>query len=54
MADEYGPLFTDAFVASLRSLIEAHHSVYPKLPPQGIFFESLVERAFRLAGQKPA
>lgn len=50
MADEYGPLFTDAFVASLRSLIEVHHSVYPKLPPQGIFFESLVERAFRQSG----
>lgn len=23
-----------------------HHSIYPKLPPQGIYFESLVETAF--------
>jgi hypothetical protein len=50
MANQLHPLFTDTFVSSLRSLIEAHHAVYPRIPPQGIFFESLVERAFRQAG----
>jgi hypothetical protein len=50
MADKQGALFTDRFFSSLTSLIEAHHSVYPILPPQGIFFESLVERAFKQLG----
>jgi hypothetical protein len=28
-------------------LITLHHSIYPRIPPQGIFFESLVAQAFR-------
>lgn len=45
-----GDLFTQAFLGKLRHWIEVHHSVYPHLPPQGIYFESLVERAFLLTG----
>src|SRR5262245_9614879 len=44
------PLFTDKFLEALRGLIERHHSIYPRIPPRDIFFESLVEQAFRLAG----
>lgn len=40
-------VFTDDFLAALRSFIGVHHSIYPRLPPQGIYFEALVERAFR-------
>lgn len=43
-------LFSAQFTASLRSLIEKHHTLYPRLPPQGIFFESLVEGAFQNSG----
>lgn len=44
MGDAAGVLFTETFVTCLRSLIEARHELYPRIPPQGIFFESLVER----------
>ena len=27
--------------------MDVHHSIYPTLPPQGIYFEALVERTFR-------
>ncbi len=45
-------LFTPDFQQNLKSLIGAHHSLYPELPPQGIFFESLVRRAFTASGWK--
>lgn len=45
-----GELFTPAFLEKLQHWIEVHHSVYPHLPPQGIYFESLVERVFLLTG----
>ncbi len=48
--DSEHPLFTARFVEALRSLVERHHSIYPRIPPQGIFFESLVERAFLAVG----
>ena len=35
------------FQETLRGLIAVHHSIYPLAPPQGIYFEALVERAFR-------
>jgi hypothetical protein len=48
-----GELFTSAFLEKLQHWIEVHHSVYPHLPPQGIYFESLVERrSFSLAGRE--
>jgi hypothetical protein len=37
---------------ALRSFINVHHSIYPQLPPQGIYFEALVETAFK-AIKKP-
>src|SRR5438034_6863733 len=43
-------LFSQPFIAQLRQWIGVHHTVYPHLPPQGIYFESLVERAFLHAG----
>lgn len=32
---------------TLRGLIGVHQSIYPHTPPQGIYFEALVEEAFR-------
>lgn len=43
-------LFNHNFLMMLKSLIELHHSIYPRIPPQGIFFESLVEQAFKRSG----
>ena len=43
-------IFTPEFLAAVQSLVERHHTIYPKLPPQGLFFEALVEQAFRAAG----
>ena len=43
-------LFTEQFCLTARSLIERHHTIYPWLPPQGIFFEALVQQAFRQSG----
>jgi hypothetical protein len=40
-------VFPDDFIVTLRGLIGVHQSIYPRTPPQGIYFESLVEEAFR-------
>ena len=40
-------LFSASFLTHLEDLITLHHSIYPHIPPQGIFFESLVAQAFR-------
>ncbi len=40
-------VFNDAFLATLQGLVGVHHSIYPGIPPQGIYFESLVETALR-------
>ncbi len=45
-----GEIFTEAFLANVQELIERHHTIYPHLPPQGVFFEALVEQGFRLSG----
>lgn len=50
MVEGQDELFTKKFLIRLRALIEAHHTAYPNNPPQGVYFESLVERAFRQAG----
>ncbi len=50
MGLETNSLFDDRFLAALKTLIETHHTLYPHIPPQGVFFESLVARAFRNAG----
>lgn len=43
-------LFGNRFLAVLRGLIDTHHSIYPVVPPQGIFFEYLAEQAFKRSG----
>lgn len=40
-------LFSQEFLITLRSLVGVHHSIYPMIPPQGIYFECLVEQAFK-------
>ena len=35
------------FQQALRGGIAVHHSIYPRVPPQGIYFEALVEGAFK-------
>ena len=40
------PLFDPGFLLALKSFVDVHHSIYPSVPPQGIYFKSLVERAF--------
>ena len=47
---ENKPVFTDRFLSALKTLVEQHHSIYPRIPPQGIYFESLVEQAFLKSG----
>src|SRR5437016_13736877 len=44
------PLFNRTFIQKLRRWIATHHTVYLQVPPQGIYFESLVERAFLHSG----
>ena len=43
-------LFGETFLANVQTLVERHHTIYPRLPPQGMFFEALVEQGFRLSG----
>jgi hypothetical protein len=50
MPTKHAKLFRSDFIERLRDWIATHHKVYPRLPPQGIYFESLVERAFLHSG----
>ncbi len=50
MEIENESIFTDRFLLVLKTLVEQHHSIYPRIPPQGIYFESLVEKAFLRSG----
>jgi hypothetical protein len=40
-------IFQADFLTALRALVGVHHSIYPHVPPQGIYFEALVEKAFK-------
>lgn len=40
-------VFPPDFIVTLRGLVGIHQSIYPVTPPQGIYFEALVEEAFR-------
>ena len=40
-------VFPARFIETLRGLIGVHHSIYDRVPPQGIYFEALVGEAFR-------
>ena len=46
-------LFTSQFIEHLKFVVQQHHLLYPRMPPQGVFFEALVERSFRLTGIDP-
>jgi hypothetical protein len=39
-------IFQVDFQIALRALVNVHHSIYPRIPPQGIYFEALVQEAF--------
>ena len=41
------PILPQDVVVAVRGLIAVHQSIYRDIPPQGIFFEKLVEEAFR-------
>jgi hypothetical protein len=43
-------LFGPMFLEKVQGLVQKHHTIYPRLPPQGVFFEALVEQAFILSG----
>lgn len=51
MSDPAG-IFDEGFLASLEISVKIHHQLYPTVPPQGIYFEALVERSFK-AIKKP-
>jgi hypothetical protein len=40
-------IFPEDFIIALRTLVNVHHSIYARVPPQGIYFEALVEEAFK-------
>jgi hypothetical protein len=40
-------VFPPDFIVTLRGLVGVHQSIYRTTPPQGIYFEALVEEAFR-------
>jgi hypothetical protein len=48
---ENSRIFTPRFLEGLQRLMDHHHFVYPTIPPQGIYFEALVERAFKQVRQ---
>lgn len=50
MRSKHSRLFRADFIERLKDWIATHHKVYPRLPPQGIYFESLVERAILHSG----
>ena len=45
-------LFGGTLPETIKSLVTQHHTIYPPLPPQGIFFELLAQRAFDLCGAR--
>jgi hypothetical protein len=47
MADSIASPFPEDFLIALRTFVNVHHSIYPIIPPQGIYSESLVEASFR-------
>ena len=47
-------IYNDRLSMTIQNLVTQHHTIYPWLPPQGIFFEALAEQAFHLSGQPNA
>jgi hypothetical protein len=48
---ETSGIFTQRFLEGLQKLVDHHHFIFPTIPPQGIYFEALVERAFKQVRQ---
>ena len=40
-------IFDPGFLVALEVSVKIHHIIYARLPPQGIYFEALVEESFR-------
>lgn len=40
-------VFGRDFPEAVKFYVNLHHAVYPNIPPQGIYFEALVEQAFK-------
>ncbi len=51
---EEGEIFHQRFLSTLENLVTHHHTIYPRLPPQGIFLETLIEGACHLSGAADA
>ena len=47
-------IYSDRLFMTIQNHVTQHHTIYPSLPPQGIFFEVLAERAFHLSGSPDA
>ena len=47
-------IYTERLFTTIRTLVTQHHTIYPWLPPQGIYFEALAEQAFHLSGEPNA
>lgn len=47
-------IYTDRLFTTMETVVTQHHALYPKIPPQGIFFEALAEKAFHLSGSPDA
>lgn len=48
---ETSAIFTQRFLEALQKLVDLHHFIYPAIPPEGKYFEALVEKAFRQVRQ---
>ena len=46
MAADPSGIFDTGFLLALEVSIKIHHIIYPSVPPQGIYFEALVEQSF--------
>jgi hypothetical protein len=46
VADAENKTFPPDFLHALRTLVNMHHFIYRSVPPQGIYFEALVQEAF--------
>ena len=47
MSSKSSGVFDEGFLIAIHALVNIHHSIYPTVPPQGIYFEALVEQAFK-------
>ena len=47
-------IYTDRLFSAIQQMVTNHHSLYAKIPPQGIFFEALADRALHLSGSPDA